>query len=170
MLAEGVTVGDIQEAGTFGDFMGGPTEINRDSDSAANELINRLKVWYRRYAAFTGAFGAAGKLIGKMREVRGSNKAKRGFDKSIEKLDSWFRSNGVKTIEDFQASNTMAGRIAADTNVGDVAMREIDKVSDKIAKSYMKVAVGKVPFLEAKKGIGVKLNDLLMSGQLLMVN
>ena len=43
-------------------------------------------------------------------------------------------------------------------------MREIDKVSDKIAKNYMKVAVGKVPFLEAKKGIGVKLNDLLMSG------
>jgi len=156
-------VGDVQDAGTFGDFLGGPTEINRDSDSAANELMNRLKFGIEGMA-FTGAFGAAGKLVGKMREVRGSNKAKRGFDKSIEKLDSWFRSNGVKTIEDFQASNTMAGRIAADTNVGDVAMREIDKVSDKIAKSYMKVAVGKVPFLEAKKGIGVKLNDLLMSG------
>ena len=161
--AEGIAVGDVQDAGTFGDFLGGPTEINRDSDSAANELMNRLKFGIEGMA-FTGAFGAAGKLVGKMREVRGSNKAKRGFDKSIEKLDSWFRSNGVKTIEDFQASNTMAGRVAADTNVGDVAMREIDKVSDKIAKSYMKVAVGKVPFLEAKKGIGVKLNDLLMSG------
>ena len=161
--AEGIAVGDVQDAGTFGDFLGGPTEINRDSDSAANELMNRLKFGIEGMA-FTGAFGAAGKLVGKMREVRGSNKAKRGFDKSIEKLDSWFRSNGVKTIEDFEASNTMAGRVAADTNVGDVAMREIDKVSDKIAKSYMKVAVGKVPFLEAKKGIGVKLNDLLMSG------
>ena len=75
-VAEGVTVGDIQEAGTFGDFMGGPTEINRDSDSAANELMNRLKFGIEG-AAFTGAFGAAGKLIGKMREVRGSNKAKR---------------------------------------------------------------------------------------------
>ena len=161
--AEGIAVGDVQDAGTFGDFLGGPTEINRDSDSAANELMNRLKFGIEGMA-FTGAFGAAGKLVGKMREVRGSNKAKRGFDKSVEKLDSWFRSNGVKTIEDFEASNTMAGRVAADTNVGDVAMREIDKVSDKIAKSYMKVAVGKVPFLEAKKGIGVKLNDLLMSG------
>ena len=48
--------------------------------------MNRLKVWYRRYAAFTGAFGAAGKLVGKMREVRGSNKVKRGFDKSVDKL------------------------------------------------------------------------------------
>ena len=161
--AEGIAVGDVQDAGSFGDFLGGPTEINRDSDSAANELMNRLKFGIEGMA-FTGAFGAAGKLVGKMREVRGSNKAKRGFDKSIEKLDSWFRSNGVKTIEDFQASNTMAGRISADTNVGDVAMREIDKISDKLSKSYMKVAVGKVPFLEAKKTIGKKLNEVLMSG------
>ena len=29
-VAEGVFVGDVQEAGTFGDFMGGPTEIDRD--------------------------------------------------------------------------------------------------------------------------------------------
>jgi len=161
--AEAIAVGDVKEAGTFGDFLGGPTEINRDEDSAANELMNRLKFGIEGMA-FTGAFGAAGKLVGKMREVRGSNKAKRGFDKSIEKLDSWFRSNGVKTIEDFQASNTMAGRISADTNVGDVAMREIDKISDKLSKSYMKVAVGKVPFLEAKKTIGKKLNEVLMSG------
>ena len=92
--------------------------------------------------AFTGAFGAAGKLIGKMREVRGSNKVKRGFDKSVDKLDSWFRSNGVLTQEGFDAKNVMAGRVARDTSVGDIAMRDIDKISDKIAKSYMKVAVG----------------------------
>ena len=162
-LAEGVTVGDVQEAGTFGDFMGGPTEINRDSDSAANELINRLKFGIEG-AAFTGAFGAAGKLIGKMREVRGSNKAKRGFDKSVDKLDSWFRSNGLLTQEGFDAKNVMAGRVARDTNVGDVAMRQIDKLTDKLAKNYRNVAVDKVPFLEAKKTIGKELNDVLMSG------
>ncbi len=161
-LAEGVTVGDIQEAGTFGDFMGGPTEINRDSDSAANELMNRLKFGIEG-AAFTGAFGAAGKLIGKMREVRGSNKVKRGFDKSVDKLDSWFRSNGLLTQEGFDAKNVMAGRIAKDTNVGDVAMRQIDKLTDKLAKNYRNVAVDKVPFLEAKKTIGKELNDVLMS-------
>ena len=140
-VAEGVFVGDVQEAGTFGDFMGGPTEIDRDSDSAANELMNRLKFGVEGMA-FTGAFGAAGKLIGKMREVRGSNKVKRGFDKSVDKLDSWFRSNGVLTQEGFDAKNVMAGRVARDTSVGDIAMRDIDKISDKIAKSYMKVAVG----------------------------
>ncbi len=162
-LAEGVTVGDVQDAGTFGDFMGGPTEINRDSDSAANELMNRLKFGIEG-AAFTGAFGAAGKLIGKMREVRGSNKVKRGFDKSVDKLDSWFRSNGLLTQEGFDAKNVMAGRVARDTNVGDVAMRQIDKLTDKLAKNYRKVAVDKVPFLEAKKTIGKELNDVLMSG------
>ena len=162
-LAEGITIADPKEAGTFGDFMGGPTEINRDSDSAANELMNRLKFGIEG-AAFTGAFGAAGKLVGKMREVRGSNKVKRGFDKSIDKLDSWFRANGLLTQEGFDVRNVMRGRIAKDTNVGDVAMRQIDKLTDKLARNYRKVAVDKVPFLEAKKTIGKELNDVLMSG------
>ena len=162
-LAEGIAVGDVQDAGTFGDFMGGPTEIERDDDSAATELINRLKFGIEG-AAFTGAFGAAGKLVGKMREVRGSNKVKRGFDKSIDKLDSWFRANGLLTQEGFDVRNVMRGRIAKDTNVGDVAMREIDKITDDLARSYRKVAVDKVPFLEAKRTIGKELNDVLMSG------
>ena len=113
---------------------------------------------------FTGAFGAAGKLVGKMREVRGSNKVKRGFDKSVDKLDSWFRANGLLTQEGFDVRNVMRGRIAKDTNVGDVAMRQIDKLTDKLARNYRNVAVDKVPFLEAKKGIGKELNDVLMSG------
>ena len=159
---EGVAVGDVQDAGSFGDFMGGPTEINRDSDSAANELLNRLKFGIEG-AAFTGAFGAAGKLVGKMREVRGSNKVKRGFDKSVDKLDSWFRSNGLLTQEGCDVRNVMRGRIARDTNVGDVAMRQIDKLTDKLARNYRNVAVDKVPFLEAKKTIGKELNDVLMS-------
>jgi len=162
-VAEGVTVGDVQEAGTFGDFMGGPTEIDRDDDSAANELMNRLKFGVEGMA-FTGAFGAAGKLVSKMREVRGTNKAKRGLDKGIDKLDSWFRSNGLQTMEGFDAKNTMAGRIARDTNVGDIAMRDIDKIADKITNSYRKVAVNKIPFQEAKKGIVKEMNDVLMSG------
>ena len=162
-IAEGIAVGDVQDAGTFGDFMGGPTEINRDSDSAANELMNRLKFGVEGMA-FTGAFGAAGKLVGKMREVRGSNKVKRGFDKSIDKLDSWFRSNGLLTQEGFDAKNVMAGRVAKDTNVGDVAMRQIDRLTDDLAKNYRKVAVDKMPFLEAKKTIGEELNNVLMSG------
>ena len=125
--------------------------------------MNRLKFGVEGMA-FTGAFGAAGKLVSKMREVRGTNKAKRGLDKGIDKLDSWFRSNGVQTMEGFDAKNTMAGRVARDTNVGDIAMRDIDKIADKITNSYRKVAVNKIPFQEAKKGIVKEMNDVLMSG------
>ena len=50
----------------------------------------------------------------------------------------------------------MAGRVARDTNVGDVAMRQIDKLTDKLVKNYRNVAVDKVPFLEAKKKLLVK--------------
>ena len=40
------------------------------------------------------------------------------------------------TQEGFDVRNTMRGRIAKDTNVGDVAMRQIDKLTDKLARSY----------------------------------
>ena len=36
--------GDVEDAGTFGDFLGGPTESKRDSeDDPGAELLNRLK-------------------------------------------------------------------------------------------------------------------------------
>ena len=37
-VAEGVFVGDVEEAGTFGDFLGGPTEIERDTSDPGTEL------------------------------------------------------------------------------------------------------------------------------------
>ena len=36
--AEGVFVGDVEDAGTFGDFLGGPTKIKEDSDAPATKL------------------------------------------------------------------------------------------------------------------------------------
>ena len=160
--AEGVFVGNVEDAGTFGDFLGGPTELNREQkgDPGA-ELINRLKFGVEG-AAFTGAFGAAGKLVGKMREVRGTNKAKRGLDKRIDKLDSWFRANGIKPQEGFDATNTQAGREAADTSLADNAMRNIDNILGRITNSYKKVATDKVT-LDTKKEIAEKMNNVLMS-------
>ena len=98
--AEGVFVGNVEDAGTFGDFLGGPTEIERDTGDPMVELMNRLKFGIEG-VAFTGAFGAAGKTISKMRQVRGTNKAKRGLEKGFDKLDSWFRANGIKPQEGF---------------------------------------------------------------------
>ena len=162
-LAEGIAVGDVQDAGTFGDFLGGPTKIKRDDDSAANEILNRLKFGVEGMA-FTGAFGAAGKLVSKMREVRGTNKAKRGLEKGIDKLDSYFRANGLLTPEGFDIKMTRIGRESADTNVGERAMVDIDRVADKIIKSYRKVATEKVTG-ETRNDILKKMNEVLMSGE-----
>ena len=161
-LAEGIAVGDVQDAGTFGDFLGGPTKIKRDDDSAANEILNRLKFGVEGMA-FTGAFGAAGKLVSKMREVRGTNKAKRGLEKGIDKLDSYFRANGLLTPEGFDIKMTRIGRESADTNVGERAMVDIDRVADKIIKSYRKVATEKVTG-KTRNDILEKMNEVLMSG------
>jgi hypothetical protein len=48
-IAEGVFVGDVTEAGTLGDLLGGPTELDKetggtDREIAARELENRLKL------------------------------------------------------------------------------------------------------------------------------
>ena len=48
------------------------------------------------------------------------NKAKRGFEIGIDKLDSWFRANGLLTQEGFDVKMKRIGVQAADTNVGDV--------------------------------------------------
>ena len=162
--AEGVFVGNVEDAGTFGDFLGGPTEIDRtNKGDPATELMNRLKFGVEG-VAFTGAFGAAGKLVSKMREVRGTNKAKRGFEKGIEKFDSWFRANGIEPMEGFDAKNIREGLKSADTNVGDTAMRVIDPILDRITKSYKKVATDKVDTKTARNEIANKMNEVLMSG------
>ncbi len=163
--AEGVFVGNVEDAGTFGDFLGGPTEIDRtNKGDPATELMNRLKFGVEG-VAFTGAFGAAGKLVSKMREVRGTNKAKRGFEKGIEKFDSWFRANGIEPMEGFDAKNIREGLKSADTNVGDTAMRVIDPILDRTTKSYKKVATDKVDTKTARNEIANKMNEVLMSGE-----
>jgi len=65
-LAEGVFIGDVQKAGSFGDLMGGPTEISRGEDpDAVRDLLNRVK-FGTEGALFTGILGGIGKGIKKV--------------------------------------------------------------------------------------------------------
>ena len=50
--AEAAFVGDVEDAGTFGDFLGGPTEIDRESKTPEAELLNRLKFGCRRWVVY----------------------------------------------------------------------------------------------------------------------
>ena len=47
-VAEGIFVGDVEDAGTFGDLIGGPTELDRDLEGTdydpAREILNRLSL------------------------------------------------------------------------------------------------------------------------------
>ena len=39
-VSDALFVGDVEGAGTFGDFMGGPTQLDRESDSPYAEILN----------------------------------------------------------------------------------------------------------------------------------
>ena len=161
--AEGVFVGNVEDAGTFGDFLGGPTEIDRDSGDPQAELLNRLKFGIEG-AAFTGAFGAAGKLVSKMRQSAGTSKAVQGnFNKGIDKLSGWFRSRGILPQEGYDIKMKKIGAEAKDTLAAEAAMRDIDSIADRVVKSYKKVATDKVT-PQTRKDILKEMNDVLMSG------
>ena len=67
--AEAAFVGDVEDAGTFGDFLGGPTEIDRESKTPQAELANRLKFGLEG-GLFTLGIGAGARGISKLRNYR----------------------------------------------------------------------------------------------------
>ena len=88
-VAEGVFVGDVEDVGTFGDFLGGPTKVERDTSDPTTELLNRLKFGVEG-ALFTGAIGAAGKTVSKLRNQTGTGKAITGEPGTFEKAYNKF--------------------------------------------------------------------------------
>ena len=167
--AESVFVGDVEDAGTFGDWLGGPTTLDRDTGEPGAELLNRLKFGIEG-AAFTGAFGAIGKGIGKMRASAGTSKAitgktdlQRTLNKGADRLSSWFRSRGLLPQEGYDIHMKKIGAESKDTLIAETAMRDIDNIAQRITKGYQKVAVDKVP-PNLKDDILTKMNDVLMSG------
>ena len=168
--AESVFVGDVEDIGTFGDWLGGPTEVDRTTGDPQTELLNRLKFGIEG-AAFTGAFGAIGKGIGKMRASAGTSKAitgatdfQRSLNKGFDKLSSWMRSRGIMPQEGYDIHMKKIGALSKDTKLGEAAMRDIDGIAERITKNYKKVAVDKIDKVAVKDDILNKMNDVLMSG------
>jgi hypothetical protein len=138
-LAEGVFVGDVEEAGTFGDLLGGPTELERDTDDPTTEILNRLKFGLEG-AGFTGIIGGVGKTISKLRNQAGTGKAiTKPFDRWIDKwISKPLRSRGPDPQEGFVLRNKMEGDIAADRNAAERAMTTVDKIGERIVKNMKK--------------------------------
>ena len=66
-VAEGVFVGDVEDFGSIGDLLGGPTDLDNEStaggrDEATREVLNRIK-FGTEGALLTGVIGGVGSLI-----------------------------------------------------------------------------------------------------------
>ena len=95
-------VGDVEKLGTFGDLVGGPTEVNRATDDdATRELLNRVKFGVEG-ALFTGIIGGTGKVIKRLTDrTKELDVANSKLDAFIDKIASGFRARSGKSPEFF---------------------------------------------------------------------
>ena len=163
-LVEGAVVSDVEEIGTFGDLLGGPTQIDRTDNeySPESELVNRLKFGVEGMA-FSGLLSAAGQTIKMLRSQKDAGKAVEGRWKKF--LDTWarrLRSRGAKTQEYFDAENLLTGEIAADKNAAQIAAYSIDKQIDKLFRWWKNIGDRGAP--ADRKRILKEMNEALLSG------
>jgi hypothetical protein len=161
--AEAAFVGDVEDAGTFGDFLGGPTEIDRESNTPEAELLNRLK-FGAEGGLFTLGIGAGARGISKLRNQAGSGKAitdpvSRWIDKWISKP---LRARGPAAQEGFEAEKAYQGLLGRDTNIAENAMIKIDNITNKILKNFKRS--GNKVDKEKRKELLKKMNDILTDG------
>ena len=162
-VAEGVFVGNVEDAGSFGDLLGGPTELDRESQTPQAELLNRLKFGLEG-AAFTGILGGGVAGVRKLRSTKGTGKAL--TDPMDKWIDRWIsrplRARGPQTPEGFRAGMQREGAIAVDTNVAENAMIKIDNVTDQLLKN-VKSTIGRKALPAKKKKLLEEMNELMMS-------
>ena len=163
-VGEGVFVGDVDKIGTFGDLLGGPTEIDRGDDpDAAREILNRVK-FGTEGALFTGVIGGVGKTIGKLtnrNKTLDINNDK--LDGWIDKVASWFRSRSAKTPEFFELETGQIGRRGADALRAKNVSRELDKNIDAVFPAWR--TIGNSVGAKERNKLLAQVNDLLITGE-----
>jgi hypothetical protein len=158
-------VGDVEEAGAFGDWMGGPTKIDRDTGTPGAELLNRLKFGIEG-AAFAGAIGGVGAGIGKLRHQTGTGKAVEGkLNKFFEKVSESLRSRGKMDPHQKRIKDIEKGAVDADTALANEWRDQMEDLSLEIGRKYSKVAGNKISSFDAQQKVLKEMNDVLMSGK-----
>ncbi len=162
-LAESVFVGDVEQIGSFGDLLGGPTRLERDKDyDPERELINRIK-FGTEGALFTGVIGGVGhtlkSLSKRSRMLRNSHRKE---DRLMDAFASKLRARGKRPEAFFKAEMIQRGLRDADINVAQNVSRELDKNIDAVFGLVK-------PFFDplkrqARAKTLTELNDALMSG------
>ena len=162
-LAEGVFVGDVEEAGTFGDLFGGPTELERDDEyDPERELINRVK-FGTEGALFTGLIGGVGSTLKALstrgKDMRFSNSK---LDRFYDKVASKVRARGGKTQEFFDIERGQVGARSADVNFAQQVSRQLDKNIDAIFPAF-KTVTNKL-IAKDRNNLLRSLNEAMLSG------
>ena len=164
-VAEGIFVGDVQEAGTFGNLLGGPTELSKTDEYNAKEALkDRLKFGIEG-AAFTGILGAGAAGIKKLRNQKSggkviTNKLDRWIDKNISQP---LRSRGIDPQEIFNIKQGKEGQIGKDLNIARNYTYDIDRQLDKLFPFWKRV-VGDKTVAAEREAINKELNEVLLSG------
>ena len=164
-IAEGVFVADAEKIGTFGDLIGGPTELERtDFDDPARDLINRVK-FGTEGALFSGLIGGVGATIKKLANRSKALEAKdTAIDKLLDKyLGAPFRARGKETPEFFETKREMIGRRARDVNRAQEIAKDMNKRIDGLFPYFKRLYDSTTK--EQKKGLEKLVNDVLLSGR-----
>ena len=161
-VGEATFVGDVEKIGTFGDLIGGPTEVDRETDDPLTDLLNRVK-FGTEGALFTGLIGGTGKVIKKLtnrnKNITDSNDK---IDRFIDKIASGFRARSGKTQEFFDIERTNIGERSSDAVAAKNISRELEISIDKIFPPFRNIG-NRVGQKERDKLLK-EINDLLLSG------
>jgi hypothetical protein len=132
-LADGVFVGDVEQIGTFGDLLGGPTAIERDDGEydATRQLMNRVK-FGTEGSLFIGVLAGAGRTLKKLAKRSEVDRTSTNeFVRIHHQILGKIASKG-KTPSLFPSLRKQTGRMDADINVAKNANLEISKHIDGI--------------------------------------
>ena len=141
-VAEGAFVGDVSDAGTLGDLLGGPTKLDRETGGsgrtkASRDLANRLKFGVEG-GAFTGAFGLG--AVGFNRLRKGPTDTGRAIIDPMEKywnnLFGNLSKRGKKGTTTFEATEAIRTGVDANKRLGLDAANEIE---NQLYKLYPKM-------------------------------
>jgi len=166
-VAEGVFVGDVENFGSIGDLLGGPTALDRESptggrDQATREVLNRIK-FGTEGALLTGVIGGAGNLIKRVATRGKELKHSRSLtDRLLNKFASGFRPRGDLPEQFFLTKGEQTGKRAADLNRAVELSRRVDMDIDRMFPA-MKRMFDTSTKMEKNKILG-DLEDVMFSG------
>ena len=162
-VAEGVFVGDVEKIGSFGDLIGGPTEITRgEGEDAVRDLLNRVK-FGTEGALFTGVVGGIGSTVKRLAGIGNKlDTANSKLDRFIDKFAGGLRARSQWTPEGWALVRESKGMRGADTVLAKNVSRDMDKFISGLFPT-LRTLWNKQK--QGERNILLKeINDLLLSG------